>query len=58
MATFDDALTHFSNLLHCPLCENELQSTHTVKECGHHFCEYGSLLQQMIRDWKHTFADN
>ncbi|KAI8598171.1 hypothetical protein EDD21DRAFT_195356 [Dissophora ornata] len=39
MATFEQTLEGVSNLLRCPLCENELQSTFTVKECGHHFCQ-------------------
>ncbi|KAF9915244.1 BRCA1-associated RING domain protein 1 [Lobosporangium transversale] len=38
MTSFDDALENFRSLLCCSLCGNELESTVTVKECGHHFC--------------------
>ncbi|KAF9912846.1 hypothetical protein EC991_008712 [Linnemannia zychae] len=39
MAPFDDALERMERLLRCPLCSDELHSTYTVKECGHHFCQ-------------------
>ncbi|KAF9144038.1 BRCA1-associated RING domain protein 1 [Mortierella sp. GBA39] len=39
MAPFDDALERMEGLLRCPLCSDELHSTYTVKECGHHFCQ-------------------